>query len=72
MTEQDNKALLTELDDTLYSLLQSHLFFQEAVLNLASNGDEPTWLAGATAVQQWLKQSSHQFLQQFEAARHTS
>jgi|GEM_PF-5157745 len=51
------RAKLTQLDDDLYNLLQSHLFYQQSMIALAENEVEPDyWLIGALTTHRWLRQ----------------
>lgn len=50
-------ATLTQLDDDLYNLLQSHQFYQQSVIALAETQVEPDyWLIGAVCTHRWLRE----------------
>ena len=51
------RAKLTQLDDDLYNLLQSHLFYQQSMIALTEEQTEPEgWLIGALVMHRWLRQ----------------
>jgi len=51
------RATLTQLDDDLYNLLQSHHFYQQSMIALAEGQVEPDyWLIGALTTHRWLRQ----------------
>lgn len=51
------RAKLTQLDDDLYNLLQSHLFYQQSMMALTEEQVEPEgWLIGALVTHRWLRQ----------------
>ena len=51
------RAKLTQLDDDLYNLLQSHLFYQQSMIALTEEQAEPEgWLIGALVTHRWLRQ----------------
>lgn len=51
------RAKFTQLDDDLYNLLQSHLFYQQSMIALVEEQVEPDgWLIGALVTHRWLRQ----------------
>ena len=68
--KRELSAKLTQLDDDLYNLLQSHQFYQQAVIALIEENTEPEyWMIGALTTQRWLMQSGEQLLSQLVSAR---
>ena len=71
--EQFRRELNTQLarfSDQLYALLNSHRFYQEALLALVQDNHTPDrWLDGATYTNQWLTQSGHGLLEQIDQTR---
>jgi len=59
------RATLTQLDDDLYNLLQSHQFYQQSVIALAETQVEPDyWLMGAVCTHRWLREQGERLTAQ--------
>ena len=68
--KKELSAKLTQLDDDLYNLLQSHQFYQQAVIALVEENTEPEyWVIGALTTQRCLRQSGEQLINQLSQAR---
>ena len=68
--KRELSAKLTQLDDDLYNLLQSHQFYQQAVIALVEENTEPDyWVIGALTTHRWLRQSGEQLLNQLTQAK---
>ncbi|ODS22802.1 hypothetical protein AB835_12285 [Candidatus Endobugula sertula] len=67
--KKELSAKLTQLDDDLYNLLQSHQFYQQAVIALVEENTEPEyWVIEALTTQRWLRQSGEQLINRLNQA----
>ena len=61
---------LTQFDDDLCNLIQSHTFFHHAIIHLGNEELAPeSWVTGAIITQRWLQQSADTLTQQLQDIR---
>ena len=66
------RAKLTQLDDDLYNLLQSHLFYQQSMIALAETQVEPDyWVMGAACTHRWLREQGERLTTQLAKVKQT-